>query len=147
MTSSRSKRSANGDQLATAVFRLTHSPLEGSESREMAFLGARELTEGFEERQAPFSGTIQLLLFVLCTERIGNKNGFRGMRIMMFLTTKSHQSELLNSGKVGLPLCPLFKNLQANLSYLAWVYLRSDISQTTVAFSCRQRSFYFNHSG
>lgn len=65
---------------------------------------------------------------------------------MMFLTTRSHQSELLKSGKAGLPLCPVFKNLQANLSYLALVHLRSDISQTTVAFSCRQRRFYFNHS-
>lgn len=66
---------------------------------------------------------------------------------MLFLTTKSHQSEPLKSGKAGLSLCPLFKNPQADLNYLALVHLRNDISQTTVAFSCRQQSFYFNHSG
>lgn len=66
---------------------------------------------------------------------------------MLLLTTKSHPSELLKSGTVGLPRGPRFKNLQAHLSYLALVPLRSDTPQTMVAFPCRQQSFYFNHSG
>lgn len=61
--------------------------------------------------------------------------------MMLSLTAKSHPSELLKSGKVGLPLGPLFKNLLAHSSYLALVHLRRDTSQIMVAFSVDSKAF------
>lgn len=77
----------------------------------------------------------------------GHKGGdkFTRVEIVMILTAKSHPLEPLKLEKFGLHLCSVFKNQQVNLNCLALVYLRSDISQSTVAFSYREQ-FYFNHS-
>ena len=80
-----------------------------------------------------------------CAERTRNKNKFTGVEIVMILTAKSHPLEPLKLEKFGLHLCSVFKNQQVNLNCLALVYLGSDISQSTVAFSYREQ-FYFNHS-
>ena len=138
MTSSWSTELANGDHLAVAVFRCTccfHWKVWGG--GKWYFKGTVSSWRPLEKGRCCCSCS--------CAERTRNKNKFTRVEIVMILTAKSHPLEPLKLEKFGLHLCSVFKNQQVNLNCLALVYLRSDISQSTVAFSYREQ-FYFNHS-
>lgn len=139
MTSSRSTRSANGDQLAVAAFRLTHCFHRKLQRGEWHFEKTVSPQSSLEKGRCPSWEPWS------CSERPRSKNRFRGVGTI--ITAKSHYWEPLKSEKVGLHLCRPFKNLQVNVSYLALLYLRSNISQTTEVFPCRQQSFDSNYSG